>query len=118
MNCLRLVGVDEEALFDERLQTVPDARITHGRWSLLDSGAVRVSGVLPAGVTPSELVVGVSRGDADAEISLGAFGSAAQALSRLDPDTAARLGRLLSVTYAVSAKDEVNNPHLTLKIRT
>ena len=29
---LRLSGMDEDALFDDRVQTVPDARILSGRW--------------------------------------------------------------------------------------
>lgn len=99
VSCLRLVGLADDALFDERLQTVPDARITQGRWALLESGAARVSGTIPPGVgAPSELVVGISRGDAEAEVSLGAF--------QVEPAAPAHVGRLLGVSYAVAAKDE------------
>jgi hypothetical protein len=40
ISSLKLTGLEEDALFDESLATVPDARIMHGRWALLDSGAV------------------------------------------------------------------------------
>jgi hypothetical protein len=74
VSCLRLVGLEEEALFDDRVQTVPDARILNGRWSLLDSGAARVCGVIPHEVcTPAEIVIGLSRGDTEVEISAGSF---------------------------------------------
>ena len=41
ISSLKLPGLEEDALFDDSLATVPDARIMHGRWALLDSGAVR-----------------------------------------------------------------------------
>ncbi len=105
LSSLKLGGLDEDALFEEALTTVPDARIVHGRWALLDSGSARVSGCIPASIgTPSDVTVEVSRGEQSTSVVLP-WPASAEVTAAEQP----LLGRLLSVSFAVSAVIEAES---------
>eukprot|EP01047_Picozoa_sp_COSAG01_P094846 COSAG01_NODE_25672_length_737_cov_1.293103_1_plen_133_part_10 len=105
LSSLKLGGLEEDALFEEVLFTVPDARIVHGRWALLDSGSARVSGCIPAAIgTPSDVTIEVSRGEQSISVVLP-WSAGAEVTAAEQP----LLGRLLSVSFAVSAVVEAES---------